>query len=305
MFNKMKMLSALVATMAALLSVACDGEKGQPDDSRPMDDGCSGCGGPGGGGHGGTGDATGLALDIEGVKALARGSEESSTGLYLGESAAGDAESSLTVLTDDGAKPALVPVDPDRADNTSPEVKVDRNSSSYKNLPRVAAVGVSPKLGRMFILFERWFTYMVPPASYSGDIWSGSSEYNCQLFEYTATVAEGKVSKFNSANGSNLRCIAAGKEIPIWRGKDTQIMQFDEVGNLYFPAHTPGSWQDVFFKYDPITQATKEMINANICFRNAKVLGNGGIFYTGNSYVMRTMVATVHHFSVTSRRQIV
>jgi|GEM_PF-1672268 len=283
MLNKSKMLSALVAASATLFVASCDGDKGRDDENEFKDGGCPGCGSGGGNGGSYSGEATGLALDIEGVKALARSSEDSSAGLHLGEAAA-DAESSLTVLTDDGAKPALVPVDPERADSTSAEIKADKNSNAYKNLPRVAAVGVSPKLGRMFVLFERWFNYMVPPANYTGDIWSGSSEYNCQLFEYKSTVAEGKSTKLDTANGSNLRCIAAGKEIPIWRGKDTQIMQFDQDGNLYFPAHIPGSWQDVFFKYDPLTQATKEMINANICFRNAKVLGNGGIFYTGNSY---------------------
>jgi hypothetical protein len=144
---------------------------------------------------------------------------------------------------------------------------------------RVSAVGFSPT-GRVFVLFERSFVYRFVDDP-SGDPWSSSSPYTCQLFILENTAQEAFSTEVVAGGLSNLECVTNQHEIPTWRANT--VMQFDLDGNLYFPAHVSGNWKDIYYKYNPDTKELTEKVNGNICWRDVEVSPIGSVFYTGTT----------------------
>lgn len=173
--------------------------------------------------------------------------------------------------TSSGEVPSADPLAPGSSDPMPPP-------QHHEPVPRVTAVGLSPD-GGVYILFERSFTYRQPTAEElaSGvDVMAPGSPSRCQLFRANGDWQSAAA----SADPAELECIT-NHEVDTWDSR--RVMQFDASGKLYFRGRTPGSPREVFYQYDPLTQALSEKVNGNICWRDVQVTPRGSLFYTGIS----------------------
>lgn len=146
------------------------------------------------------------------------------------------------------------------------------------DMPRVIAIGISPT-DDVYVLFEHTFVYRYVAGE--AEPWSSSSEASCQLFHLKSSLTEALTTKVADGARSNLECVTHIHEVPTWRNE--KVMQFDSFGNLYFPAHVPGSWKDVYYKYNPSNKELTEVVNGNIWWDYVKVGPQGEVYYTGTT----------------------
>lgn len=197
------------------------------------------------------------------------------------------AASLLNMQSDGNVQPAIVEAAPENMTPQEFQQAQDQPKPGGQRPPRVVAVGFA-STGDAYVLFEYPFQFKAVAADFTGDPNSSDSGYRCQLFRATQQIDSLKTTEPTVGDTSNLECVTTSHEIPTWR--QGRVMQFDQHGNLYFPGHTAGTNQDIFYKFDPTkvdaadeNAALTEKVNARICYRDVEVTPSGSIFYTGTS----------------------
>ncbi len=255
-----------------------------PNGGGPM----GGSGGPNGGCEFcGTRMPQTVSLDLSSAAGLAILERDSGgSGLNL----LSDEETNLVKINKDGevenaVKEAIDPELSKLTDNQKEQMQKD------PQMPRIVAIGYSRAYkandptyhldADVYVLFERPFYYKYT-SDPKADTWSAGSPYTCQLFKLNTKLGDMQDGVEVAAGSvSNMECITNQHEIPTWRSE--AVMQFDENDILYFPAHVPGNWKDIYYSYNPATKKLSEKVNGKICWRDVAVHPSGSIFYTGET----------------------